>query len=145
MMTTTPPDPTGPAEPTRRGQAGQPDNPAAAMQPDWDIRVLDHPVVIDVPDQLPPDPGPLLEAAIAAMIVTVAGDAAATHRVGELARAGVVALRTSIGSFQLRESLLGWILVRGWGDPDPVDLAEAAQLRARRLARERRTGCAGSP
>jgi hypothetical protein len=144
-VTTPPPDPAGPPEPTGHGQTGQPGNPAAGPPPDWDIGVLDHPVVLDVPDQLPPDPRPLLDAAIAAMVATAAGDAAATYRIGELARAGVVALRTSHGSFQLRESLLGWILVRGWGDPDPVDLAEAARFRAHRLARERRTGCAGAP
>jgi hypothetical protein len=107
-------------------------------EPDWDIRVLERPVVLDIPDQLPADPNPLLAAAVAAMTATVFGDPAAADRVAELGKAGVVALRTSSGSFELRESLIGWLLVKAWGDPDPADLAAAAALRAVELAQERR-------
>jgi hypothetical protein len=114
-------------------------------EPDWDVRVLDRPVILDVPDRLPADPDPLLAAAVRAMAATVFGDPAAPDRVAELGRAGVVALRTSAGSFELRESLAGWLLVRAWGDPDLADLAAAARLRAVRLAGERRRGCGDPP
>jgi hypothetical protein len=123
----------------RRPGDGEP-RPAShpAIEPDWDVGVLARPVVLDVPDLLPADPDPLLTAAVAAMAATAFGDPQAPDRVAELGRAGVVALRTSSGSFELRESLIGWLLVRAWGDPDPADLAAAAELRAERLAAERR-------
>jgi len=113
--------------------------------PDWDVRVLDRPVILDVPDRLPADLDPPLAAAVAAMVATVFDDPTAPDRVADLGRAGVVALRTSAGSFELRESLAGWLLVRAWGDPDLLDLAVAARLRADRLAGERRRGCGDPP
>jgi len=73
----------------------------------------------------------------------VASEPEASDRIGELARAGVVALRTAHGSLAPTETLLGWVLARTWGDPDAASLAVAAGLRARRLARERRQGCGG--
>jgi hypothetical protein len=120
-------------------------DPETVPCPDWDVRVLDRPVVLDVPELLPDNDDPLLSAAVAAMLATVEGDLTAADRIAELGRAGVVALRTVAASFELRETLLGWVLVRGWGDPDPADLAVAARLRAARLAVERRRGCGGSP
>jgi hypothetical protein len=113
--------------------------------PAWDVRVLDRPVILDVPDRLPHDPDPLLSAAVAAMSATAFAAPDAPDRVGELGRAGVVAVRTSAGSFELRESLLGWLLVHASGDPDPTDLAAAARVRAQRLAGERRDGCGATP
>jgi hypothetical protein len=108
---------------------------------DWDLRVLDTPVVLDIPDTLPDQPDPLLLAAIEVLVAALLGDHAAARRIGELARSGVVALRTSAGCLEVHETLLGWTLTRTWGEPDALDLAAAARLRARRLAGERRNGC----
>jgi hypothetical protein len=113
--------------------------------PDWDLRVLDVPVVLHIPEHIPPHPDPLLVAAVETLLATAAGEHSASRRISHLGRAGVVAIRTSAGSLELRETLLGWILVRGDGTPDPSDLAGAARLRAWRLAAERRSGCGGPP
>jgi hypothetical protein len=122
----------------------RPTTSSAGSCSDWDTRVLDDPVVLDVPDQLPAQPDKLLTTAVDAMSATMAGHHDASDHVAALAHAGVVAVRTSSGSLELHETLLGWVLVRAWGDPDPADLAVAARLRAHQLARERRDGC-GSP
>jgi hypothetical protein len=105
--------------------------------------VLDRPVVRDVPARLPADLDPLVGAAVAALLAVIDGEGDASDRIGELARAGVVAIRTTHGALAPTETLLGWVLVRTWGDPDAASLAAAARLRASRLARERRQGCGG--
>lgn len=117
------------------------DQPASRPVPAWDVRVLDRPVVLDIPERLPADPDPPMTAAVAALLGSLSGDPDSSDRIGDLARAGVVAVRTAHGSLALTETLLGWVFVRVWGDPDPVGLAAAAWLRADRLARERRQGC----
>lgn len=117
-------------------------------QPDWDLTVLDHPVVLDIPDTLltghPENEDPLLRACIQALTLTHERHPHAHVRIGDLGRAGVVALRTGAGNLELHETLLGWVLAHAWGDPDQHDLATAARLRAHRLARERRSDC-GAP
>ena len=105
---------------------------------DWDTRVLADPIVLDVPDVLPTRPDRLLHAAVAAMLAIAVGRPSAADRISELGRAGVVALRTSAGSVELRETRHGWRLVRAWGDPDARSLAAAARMRARQIARDRR-------
>ena len=62
---------------------------------------------------------------------------AATVLIGSLAAAGIVAVITSDWTFEVRETLLGWILAATRGTPDVVDLALAAALRARRFAAQR--------
>ncbi|WP_322779379.1 hypothetical protein [Frankia sp. Cas4] len=105
--------------------------------PAWDTTVLDTATIIDIPDRLPEQPDPHLRLALAAMTSQAAGHPDTTIRVARLAHAGIVAIRTSIGCFEIRELLDGWLLVHHPGDPDPTDLAAAALLRARRLARTR--------
>ena len=110
---------------------------------DWDVTVLDIPVVLDIPDQLPDHPDPLLITAVQALVSSLLNEPTGSEQVGHLARNGIVALRTSSGCLELHETLLGWTLKRSWGTPDPTDLATAARLRAHRLAGERRRGCGG--
>jgi hypothetical protein len=115
--------------------------PTGNPTPDWDTSVLDLPVVLDVPDRVTPDlADPLLAAALEALLATAAGMPGRPYPIGNLGRAGVVAIRTSAGAFEIRETLLGWVLVIACGDPDPYDLAGAARLRAHRLALARRHG-----
>ena len=64
---------------------------------------------------------------------------AATISIGELAAAGIVAVITSDWTFEVRETLLGWVLAATRGTPDVVDLALAGALRARRLDLQRGT------
>jgi hypothetical protein len=106
-------------------------------RPAWDTRVLHHPTVLDIPDQLPDRPDPQVALAVVAMERQTAGDPAAGRLIARLAHAGVVALRTTGGAFELRETLDGWLLARHDGDPEPAELAAAAELRAHRLARAR--------
>jgi hypothetical protein len=106
--------------------------------PDWDLSALDTPAVLDIPDQIPDHPDQLLLIGLEALVLSLLGDRNASERIAELARAGIVALRTSSGCLEVHETLLGWTLTRAWGNPDPADLAGAARLRAHRLAAERR-------
>jgi hypothetical protein len=113
--------------------------------PDWDVRVLDLPAVVTLPDPAQPPLDPLVDAALDA-VLAVAAQSPASHRpIGDLARAGVVAIQTSQGAFEIHETLLGWTLVLAAGSPDPGDLAEAARIRAQRLARLRRQPGTGKP
>jgi hypothetical protein len=106
--------------------------------PAWDTRVLHHPQILDVPDRLGQNPDPRVALAVVAVERQTAGDANAPKLLARLAHAGVVALRTGDGAFELRETADGWLLVGHPGDPDPAELAAAAEVRARRLARTRR-------
>jgi hypothetical protein len=107
-------------------------------RPDWDVSVLDVPAVLAVPDPLSTSDDPLIQAAIDALLAVAADRPAGYRPIGDLARAGVVAIHTSHGCFEVQETLLGWTLVPAEATPDIRDLAEAARLRAYRLARERR-------
>lgn len=147
---TIPREPRQPYDPDGLGspQPGGPEN-QMTYQPGWDLSVLENPVVLDVPDALSTDPSaqqdPLLRACIDALALTFDRNPEAPTRIGDLARAGVVALRTSAGSLEVRETVLGWVLAHAWGDPDGDDLATAARLRAHRLAGERHVVCGGPP
>ena len=105
---------------------------------DWDLSVLDTPILLDLPDPFPEHPEPHLITALEALIASLLGDPTSSQRLGHLAQTGVVALRTSSGCLEIHETLLGWTLKQSWGNPDPRDLAAAARLRAHRLAGERR-------
>ena len=59
---------------------------------------------------------------------------AANAAIHELALSGVVAMTTSDWVFEVRETLLGWVLGATRGTPDVADLALAASIRGRRLA-----------
>ncbi|WP_239312647.1 hypothetical protein [Frankia sp. Cj3] len=116
----------------------------ASPEPNWDTTVLDQPIILDLPDRLPADTDhcghfdPRLALAVAAMTAQLDGDhAQATRLVGKLGRAGIVAIRASSGTLEVRETLDGWQLIVSAGDPDPADLAVAAHLRASHLARQR--------
>lgn len=65
---------------------------------------------------------------------------AATHTFATLADTGIVAIRTPAGTFELLETLHGWILVATRGTPDPHDLATAAAMRHARLETRRSHG-----
>lgn len=114
------------------------------VAPDWDTAALAEPRVVEA------DPtgrgGPLAVGAAAALDARAGGDeATVADAVGELALAGVVALRRRGGpSYEVRETLGGWELVASSvPTPDPPDLGAAALVRARRLAAARRAGGAG--
>lgn len=103
----------------------------------WDLSVLDAPVVLTLPDQLPDQPDPLLLDALETLIAFLLREPSSSQRIGQLAQTGIVGLHTSSGCLEVHETLLGWTLVHAAGTPDPSDLAAAARLRARRLAGER--------
>lgn len=105
---------------------------------DWDLSVLDHPVLLQIPEQSPEHPDPHLIATLEAVVAALVGDPTGSPRLAELAHTGVLAVRTSTGVLEIHETLLGWTLKPAWGTPDLSDLAAAARLRAHRLARERR-------
>lgn len=105
--------------------------------PLWDTRVLDTPVVLDLPARLSAHPDLLTRTAVAAMAAQAEGHFDAPALVARLGHAGVVAVRTPTGTFEVRELLDGWLLVTAPGDPNPLDLAISAHLRARRLAHDR--------
>jgi hypothetical protein len=105
--------------------------------PRWDTRVLDTPLVLDLPARLSAHPDRLTRTAVAAMAAQAEGHPDAPALVACLGHAGVVAVRTPTGTFEVRELRDGWLLVTSPGDPDPLDLAIAAHLRARGLAHER--------
>ena len=111
------------------------DNPPA-----WDLSVLRTPTVLTIPAQVPDNPDPLLISTLETLVASLLNEDSASERIGALAHTGVVALRTSSGTLEIHETLLGWTLARTWGQPDPTDLAAAAQIRAHRLAAERRHG-----
>jgi hypothetical protein len=93
---------------------------------DWDTGVLHGAVVADAHPASP-------HAADAA--AALAGDSDAAGRLGV---AGIVALRSSAGMFEVQEDVDGWGLVASAGTPDVPGLAMAAVIRAARLYAERR-------
>ena len=108
---------------------------------DWDLTVLDNPVILEIPDQLPDHPDPLLITSVDALLAHFLGEGTSSEQIGHLAHTGIVALHTSSGTLEIHETLLGWTLAHATGTPDPTDLATATRLRAHRLSNERRHGC----
>ena len=104
---------------------------------DWDLSVLDHPTIVDLPDTLPENPDPLVSSALDAVVAFFLHDLDRCDRLARLAHTGIVALRSSTGTLEIHETLLGWTLTHAAGTPDPHDLAAAARLRAHRLTGER--------
>ena len=106
---------------------------------DWDTAVLRHPQVVDA------DPtgrsGPLAAAA-AALVALAHGDGeSAAGAAAILGPAGVVAVRSATGTFEVHETPNGWELVPSpVPTPDAGDLGAAALVRAWRLAEARRAG-----
>ncbi len=111
-----------------------PTGPEAA----WNTAALDHPLILNLPDQPDGDPTPLLRLGRQALTRVRAGrHPQASRLLAQLASHGVVALRTPTGTWELRERLDGWILAPAVGPLDPRTLAAATRLRAARLARQR--------
>ena len=107
---------------------------------DWDTGVLRRPQVLDA------DPtgrsGPLADAAASALAAVQSGDGEeAVAAAAILGPAGVVAVRTGRGSFEVRETLGGWgLAASSVPTPEADELGAAALVRAWRLAEARRAG-----
>ncbi|MCM3921562.1 hypothetical protein ND748_07770 [Frankia sp. AiPs1] len=105
----------------------------------WNTAALDHPLILDLPDRPGGDPTPLLRLGRQALARVHADlHPQASRLLAQLASRGVVALRTSTGTWEIRERLDGWILAPAVGPVDLRTLAAATRLRATRLARQRR-------
>lgn len=107
---------------------------------DWGSAVLRHPQVVDA------DPtgrsGRLAATAAAALVALSHGDGeSAAGAAAILGPAGVVAVRSATGTFEVHETPEGWELVPSpVPTPDAGDLGAAALVRAWRLAEARRAG-----
>ena len=90
--------------------------------------------VLDL-DSLEPVDDELHRIGFEALAATLDEDvAAANEAIRLLAAARVVAFISNDWTFEVRETLLGWVLGATRGTPDVADLALAASIRARRLA-----------